>query len=110
MKSVSQAAPTVHRRKAAPPPHGVTRLTLSINGTDYTVRPLWCDGVHASRLFRLRKVGTPKRYCVAQTPDGAVCDCPDWVFNRDGIDPDGCKHIKAMVAVGLLPPGKGGVA
>jgi hypothetical protein len=63
--------------------------------------------VHASRLFRLHKGDTPARYVVAETPDGAVCDCPDFTFHREGIDPDGCKHIKAMVAVGLIAGRKG---
>ena len=95
------------QRKPARPPHGVARLTLHINSTAYSVRPLWCDGIHATRLFRLHKAGTPTRYVIALTPDGPVCDCPDYTFNRDGIDPEGCKHIKAMLAVGLLS--KGGV-
>jgi hypothetical protein len=89
-------------RKPAKPAHGIARLTLTINGTVYSLHPLWCDGVHATRLFRLHKSGTATRYVVAQAPDGLVCDCPDFTFHRDGIDPDGCKHIKAMVAVGLL--------
>jgi hypothetical protein len=41
-------------------------------------------------------------------PRGATvyhtCDCPDFIFHRDGVDPDGCKHIKALVAYGLLDP------
>ena len=90
------------QRKPAKPVHGVARLTLSINGTSYNVFPLWRDGINATRLFRLRKVGTPTRYVVAETPDGAVCDCPDYTFHRDGIDPDGCKHIKALTVTGLI--------
>ncbi len=39
---------------------------------------------------------------VAETVHGAVCDCPDFVFRRDGLDPAGCLHIRAMRAVGLL--------
>ncbi len=89
-------------RKPVQPAHGVARLTLHINSTPYGITPQWCDGIHATRLFRLRKVGTPIRYVVAETPDGYVCDCPDFTFHRDGIDPDGCKHIKAMIAVGML--------
>jgi hypothetical protein len=110
MSTVSAHARAVQRRKPVRPAHGVARLTLHINSTPYTVRPLWCDGEAASRLFRLRKCGTPTRYCVAETPDGAVCDCPDYTFHREGIDPEGCKHIKAMQATGLIAGRKGGVA
>ena len=39
---------------------------------------------------------------MAETVQGAVCDCPDFVFRRDGLDPKGCLHIRAMRAVGLL--------
>jgi hypothetical protein len=80
---------------------------LVINGTSYTIRRIPCDPGAALGAFRLRKVdGTT--YVVAATDSGLVCDCPDFTFHRDGIDPDGCKHIKAMVAVGLLQ--KGGAA
>jgi hypothetical protein len=85
-------------RKPARPAHGTYRLVLTINGTCYSVRPNRGDAVKA---FRLRKSdGTT--YDVARTADGLVCDCPDWTFHRDGIDPAGCKHIKALVACGLL--------
>ena len=85
-------------RKPARPTHGVCRLTLTINGTAYGVRPNRGADV---RAFEIRKSdGTA--YDVAQTEHGPTCDCPDFIFHRDGIDPDGCKHIKAMVACGLM--------
>jgi hypothetical protein len=90
------------RRKPARPPHGVARLTLHINGVTYNVRPIACDPTAALQAFRLRKAdGTA--YHVALTPDGLTCDCPDftWHRNGDGVD-DCCKHIKAMIAVGML--------
>lgn len=36
------------------------------------------------------------------------CDCPDFLYRRDGVDPDGCKHIRALVREGLVPvpPGR----
>ena len=53
------------------------------------------------KAYRLSKPdGTA--YDVARTNHGLTCDCPDFIFHRDGLDPDGCKHIKAMVAYGLL--------
>jgi hypothetical protein len=95
------------QRKPARPAHGLARLMLVVNGTSYVIRTIPCDPAAALKAFRLRKVdGTV--YHIALNEHGPVCDCPDFVFHRDGIDPDGCKHIKAMTAVGLLDAGKGG--
>ena len=52
------------------------------------------------RAFRLTR--KEDIYDVAQTVHGAVCDCPDFIFRRDGRDPEGCLHIRAMRAVGIL--------
>ena len=98
------AAMTTARRTTRKPPaepHGVARLMLAINETTYTLRRVPADPSIAVRAFRLRKPdGTT--YHVAVTPHGPECDCPDWTFHRDGIDPAGCKHIRALNAVGLL--------
>jgi hypothetical protein len=89
------------RRRPARPAHGTCRLTLTINGTAYSLRPNPADSFAALKAFRLRKAdGTV--YDVAETVHGLECDCPDFVFHRDGTDPDGCKHVKALVACGLL--------
>lgn len=67
----------------------------------YTFRPNRADSFAATKAFRLRKAdGTA--YDVAQTVHGHTCDCPDRVFHRDGLDPTGCKHIKSLIACGLL--------
>jgi hypothetical protein len=88
-------------RKPARPAHGTCRLTLTINGTTYALRRIPCAPGAARRAFRLRKAnGTT--YHVAATVHGAVCDCPDFTFHRDGIDPQGCKHVKALSVVGLM--------
>ena len=55
-----------------------------------------------SRAFRLSRKGDV--YDVAQTVHGPICDCPDFIFRRDGLDPRGCLHIRAMRAVGMLEP------
>ena len=56
-----------------------------------------------TRAFRLLKAdGTV--YDVVQTRHGAECDCPDFLFRRDGLDPEGCKHVRALVSVGMIPP------
>jgi hypothetical protein len=92
---------TSPRRRAAASDLPTSRLFLAINRTVYDVRPVRCPPEHAARAFRLIKAdGT--LYDVAQTPFGAECDCPDFIFRRDGIDPAGCKHVKALVANGLI--------
>jgi hypothetical protein len=88
-------------RRTIRPARAVCRLTIAINGTDYQVNPNPAAACAALRAYRLSKAdGTT--YDVAQTVHGLTCECPDFIFHRDGIDPDGCKHIKAMVAYGLL--------
>jgi hypothetical protein len=97
------ATMTTTRRNRQPigPAHGVARLMLAISGTTYTLRRIPCDPRAALRAYRLRKAdGTT--YYVARTEFGMTCDCPDFEFHRDGIDSEGCKHIKALVAVGLM--------
>ena len=76
-------------------------MTLHITGTTYAVVPSPCDPEAATKVFRLRKADRTA-YHVAATLHGLICDCPDFTFHRDGRDPAGCKHIKALVAVGLL--------
>jgi hypothetical protein len=106
MSKVSRPLPVGQSkgRKLARPTHGRCRLTLTINGTLYSVRPIPADPGVAIKAFRIKK-SDGRVYDIAQTAYGPECDCPDFVFNRDGIDPDGCKHIKAMIAVGLIEKG-----
>ena len=80
------------------------RLDLTIGRTRYGVVSVPCAAVVADRAFRLTKAdGTI--YDVAQTSYGPQCDCPDYIFRRDGLDPSGCKHIRALVGSGLIVPG-----
>lgn len=88
-------------RQTAHPTHGTCGLTLLVNGTSYRVRPIPAEVFAAQKAFRLTKPdGTA--YDVSLTLYGPECDCPDFIFNRDGIDPAGCKHIKATLACGLF--------
>lgn len=106
MSSLHASYPRLHEETAiatrtkagVASPQGVARLSLFINGTAYQVQRIRADAVAA---FRLRKFdGT--EYDIAQTEQGIACDCPDYTFHREGIDPEGCKHIKALVACGLI--------
>ena len=94
--------PSLRRPKGAPAGRG-THLFLTINETAYAVRRIGCDPFIASRAFRLMKAdGT--NYDVVQTPFGPECDCPDFTYRRDGIDPAGCKHVQALAGFGLITP------
>lgn len=101
MATIAATHTEVKSRKQARPTHGTCRLNLTINGTFYVVKPNASREFGAVKAFRLRKAdGTV--YDVSQDVHGLACDCPDFTFHRDGLDPAGCKHIKAMIACGLL--------
>lgn len=91
---------TATRRPAVRAPHGTARLTLFINGTAYSVRPIRPDDPDVARAFRIRKGGS-EAYTVAVTRYGPTCECGDWTWRKDGTGIP-CKHIAACRAVGLL--------
>src|SRR3954454_5794309 len=77
------------------------RLFLEISGQSYSLRAVHCDDRIGHRAYRLLKAdGTV--YDVIQTPFGPECDCADFIFRRDGLDPRGCKHVQALVSVGMI--------
>lgn len=84
------------------PVAGITRLTLTINGTDYHPIPVTPHPMVAKRAWRLKK-DDETIYDVHIDEFGAHCTCPDFIFARDNKDPKGCKHIAALRAAGLLP-------
>lgn len=79
----------------------VCRLTLTIRDTAYTLRPARNDANHPGRAWRLGKADGAA-YHVAETAHGPTCDCPDWTFRREHLDPLGCKHIRALRAMRLI--------
>jgi hypothetical protein len=78
-----------------------SRLLLTIGDAEYAIRKIGCDPLVASKAFRLLK-GDGTLYDVIQTPYGPECDCPDFIFRRDGLDPDGCKHVQALMNFGMI--------
>jgi hypothetical protein len=88
-------------RKAPAPASGRCSLRLSINGVSYRVRPIRPEAFGGIRAFRLTK-GDGATHDVSLDVHGAACTCGDWTFRREGIDPTGCKHIRAAKACGLL--------
>lgn len=89
------------RKRRPPTSTRPGRLLLEIGGLPYALRPVACDPGIGGRAFRLLKPdGTV--YDVIQTRYGSECDCPDFIFRRDGLDPEGCKHVRALVQVGMI--------
>jgi hypothetical protein len=87
-------------RKPPRPATGRCGLTMRINGQRYEIRPLPAE-FGQMKAFRLTKVdGT--FHDVSHQVYGCECTCGDWIFRRDGIDEQGCKHIRASKACGLL--------
>lgn len=88
--------------EAVTPPRGRHyRLFLTIDEFPYQVRRVLCDPYVAERAFQLTK-GDGTSYEVAQTCHGPTCDCPDFIYRREGIDPGGCKHVRALASCGLI--------
>lgn len=75
-------------------------LVLGIDESIYEIRPLKA----VRRVYRLTKVKGEDRtqYDVAVTPYGPECTCPDFVYKREGLDPTGCKHVKALSHFGMV--------
>jgi predicted nucleic acid-binding Zn finger protein len=71
-------------------------LILRIDGRTYQVEPI------DPTAFRL-VTDKGDVYDVATLADGPFCDCPDAAYRRNGNDQRGCKHYRALRAVGLLP-------
>jgi hypothetical protein len=92
---------TMTATKPAPKPAtGRCSLTLRINGVPYRVKPLPIDfgGLKAYRLTK----PDGSFHDVSRDVHGLQCTCGDFVFRRDGIDREGCKHARATRACGLL--------
>ena len=82
------------------PPHGTASLTLTINGVHYLIRLNEAHPGVARKAWRLTKAdGTT--YDVGIREFGTECSCGDFNFRRQQRGQQ-CKHIRAMVAVGLL--------
>jgi hypothetical protein len=74
---------------------------LEINGTAYTVEQLLDFGRAGSgglAGYRLTNRQNSKVYDVEITADAWRCDCPDFVYRRDGKDAKGCKHVAGLRA------------
>jgi hypothetical protein len=74
------------------------RIVFQIGASEYGVIPLQPHPDVAAKAYRLRKRGPePVSYDVRQTDAGTFCECRG--FLRWGTP---CKHIRALVAAGML--------
>jgi hypothetical protein len=87
-------------------------LILRIEGRDYHVSYLE-PGQTLDLEYRRPGALDPTCYSLGIDPDndptdvcagGASCTCPDFARRHAGTGSEGCKHIRAARAVGLLPP------
>lgn len=79
----------------------VSRLLLAIEETPCVLSAIEGDPDTAGRAFRLQKADGAHDD-VVETRSGAASDCPDFLFCPEGIDPRGYKHVRALVASGLV--------
>jgi hypothetical protein len=80
--------------------HGTARLTLTVNGIAYDLRPLDPHPGVARKAWRLT-TGDGATYDVATTEYGIECSCGSFIFVRQRRG-EACKHGLALKAVGLL--------
>lgn len=84
---------------------GNCRLILQVKGRYYTVEPtpVADASFEITRAYRLLRIDSGDIYDVAVHRDGhRECTCPDHIYRREGIDPAGCKHARALAALGLF--------
>jgi predicted nucleic acid-binding Zn finger protein len=79
----------------------ICRLSLSIGNERYGLSRLDRAGEATLEAWRLVK-GDGTTYDCTLSEGGPSCDCPDFIWRREGVSPDGCKHIRGLEAVGLL--------
>lgn len=80
---------------------------LTIGKTRYEVEAVPTGDGPAYRLSK----ADGAVYDVRETEHGPECDCGDFVYRRAGLDAAGCKHVKALRGLGMLPalvPAEGG--
>lgn len=93
--------------KTRTPKQMVATLTLSINQTWYEVSPIrGIQDPEVVRAWRLVKKNVDGAvYDVSERIGGAECTCPDYEIRHRGLDASGCKHVKSLIAVGLIDGG-----
>jgi hypothetical protein len=99
MPTLTSPSPHVKPRTRPARPADTCSLQVVIRGTCYRIRRLLGEGI--ARGYRLTKPDG-QAHDVHHDDRGEHCTCGDFTFRREGIDPKGCKHIRALRAWGLL--------
>jgi hypothetical protein len=100
MASVAQAPPVRPIVR-----HGTARLELTISGVRYSLRRSRPDLLKGARVWTLRRLDPPREgamYCVVRFRGVNSCSCPDADIRKTE-----CKHVRALVACGLVSGRKG---
>jgi len=96
---MATVAPEVRGAQPAPTPPvrtGKTRLVLVIDGVEYRLS----KSPSARAAWHLKRMAEPRKgtvYCVLTHKGVVTCSCPDNIMNGAV-----CKHVRAMVACGLV--------
>ena len=96
---MATVAPSVRRAKSSSPRHGVCKLRVFINSDEYSLKRQPAPEPGA-RCWSLAKRTGDRSGSVSHVTRAAgflSCSCPDHQNNKFS-----CKHIKALVALGLL--------
>jgi hypothetical protein len=90
--------------KPAAPKARVVTLALAIDHVVYSVTPIrGIEDPEILKAFRLEKKSDADAvYDVALTVHGLECSCPDFEARHRGLPTAGCKHVRALVELGLL--------
>ncbi len=96
---MSTVAPPVRPAKARSPRHGTCKLRVFINSDEYSLKrqPAPRPSVRVWALRKLIGDRAGASYTVRRAAGRITCSCPDFANNKFA-----CKHVKALVALGLL--------
>ena len=96
---MATVAPPVRPAKARSPRHGTCKLRVFINSDEYSLKRQPAPEPGARRWALTKRTGTRAGavYQVVRATGRIICSCPDHQNNKFS-----CKHIKALVALGLL--------
>ena len=77
--------------------------TLHLSGSDYQVQLLPPSSEY-DKAYRLNKVNAqkPTGYNVIQIGGEIICECSDFKFRQEGLNNKGCKHMRALIDMGML--------
>ena len=79
------------------------RLHIWINGHEYVLQRMPSELADVRLAWQLDGMETEEPYVVTLSNHGQVsCECGDWQYRRQQRMQN-CKHIAALIEVGLVP-------